>query len=242
MSTRTHTQWWLSLTVVGQHGYLGPVTNVRNESPAPYVIPLSWDGTEVLSVEPRPLSGWAAYFSDEVGKASASVFLRLGPRWSGRADAGDPDTDRVAQSTALEIREVRIILNSGAVLRSAILRSVPQDRIEAAINLPEHRPALQELVMPGNIVADDLPGKFGAWCLRPEPHPLDKPDLRVEVPEGYRKPDEFYRTVGELFQRLSAISSRAAQEIAEANDVKPTTVHRWIREAKARGLLVLPSD
>lgn len=227
---------------MGQGGYVGPVTNVRDEGPAPYVIPLSWDGTEVLSVEPRPLSGWAAYFSDEVNKASASVFLRLGPRWSGRSDAGEPANERIAQGTALEIREVRIVLGSGAVLRSAVLRAVPQDRIEAAINLPEHRPTLRELVLPGSLVADDLPGQFGAWCLRPDPHPLDKPDLRVEVPDGYRKPDEFYRTVGDLFQRLSAISSRAAQEIAEANDVKPTTVHRWIREAKARGLLVLPTD
>ncbi|AVH57768.1 hypothetical protein C4B68_20575 [Streptomyces dengpaensis] len=71
---------------------------------------------------------------------------------------------------------------------------------------------------------------------------LPEPDLRLEIPEGYRKPDTFYADVAERFLQAAAISPRPGQDLAEANDVKPTTVHRWIREAKARGLLALPGD
>ena len=34
---------------------------------------------------------------------------------------------------------------------------------------------------------------------------------------------------------------RPAQELAEANHVPVATVHRWIREAKVRRLLLLPA-
>jgi hypothetical protein len=231
---------------MGQRRYVSVVTNIRDEGPPPYLIPLSWDGSEVLSVEPRLLSGWAAYFSPEINEATAHVFLRFGPRSEpeGQPDeaGGDEQTPRLPEATPLEIREVRVVLASGASLRSSILRSVPQDRIEAAINIPRHREVLMQLIKPASVVADSLPSSVGAWLFPPPRQEMEKPDLRIEIPDGYRKPDEFYRLVGELFQQISAVSSRAAQEIAEANDVKPTTVHRWIREAKARGLLVLPTD
>ena len=52
----------------------------------------------------------------------------------------------------------------------------------------------------------------------------------------------FRSRVAELFLTLASISSRPAQELAEANGIKPATVHRWISEAKSRGLLALPSE
>src|SRR5689334_12464308 len=54
--------------------------NAKDIEPAPYVIPLSRDGREALSFEPRELSGWGAYFSDDVERAGMTIFIRIGPR------------------------------------------------------------------------------------------------------------------------------------------------------------------
>ena len=62
--------------------------------------------------------------------------------------------------------------------------------------------------------------------------------LRLKIPKEPKKPDEFYRRVAELYMALTESGSRRpAAEIAEANKdqfVEITTVHRWIREARAR--------
>jgi hypothetical protein len=224
---------------MGQRRYGDRVTNIRDESPPGYVIPLSLDGTELLSFEPSEQSGWAVYFPNLDNTRAADVFIRVGP--PSMDVGGSPSV--LPEGVPLEIREVRVVLGEAAQLRSAVLRSIPQDRIEAAINQPKPRKVLAEYVKPAFVVAESVPGRMGAWLFRPpEHHGVKLPDLRLEIPDGYRKPDEFYSTVGELFLQLAAVSTRAAQEIAEANEVKPTTVHRWIREAKARGLLVLPSN
>ncbi len=62
--------------------------------------------------------------------------------------------------------------------------------------------------------------------------------LRVRVPDGSKRPNSFYEKVAELYSTLAASGSRRpAAEIAEANQVPVTTVHRWIKEARARDLL-----
>jgi hypothetical protein len=63
--------------------------------------------------------------------------------------------------------------------------------------------------------------------------------LTLRIPTGLKKPDAFYQRVGELYTMLAdAGSRRPAQEIADANEgVEVTTVHRWIKEARRRGLL-----
>jgi hypothetical protein len=59
------------------------------------------------------------------------------------------------------------------------------------------------------------------------------------VPNDLKKPDAFYALVAELYTALADSGSRRpAQEIADANkSVEVTTVHRWIKEARRRGLL-----
>lgn len=69
---------------------------------------------------------------------------------------------------------------------------------------------------------------------------MPRPKLRVEVPAGRRKPDDFYRKVGEAYLAQATISNRAAHDLAAANDVPVSTVHRWLKEARARGVLRLP--
>lgn len=62
--------------------------------------------------------------------------------------------------------------------------------------------------------------------------------LRLRIPKGPKRPDSFYRKVAEMYSALTAAEShRPASEIAKANEVPPSTVHRWIKEARRRDLL-----
>ncbi|HUR17003.1 MAG TPA: hypothetical protein VMZ33_06935 [Candidatus Limnocylindrales bacterium] len=60
--------------------------------------------------------------------------------------------------------------------------------------------------------------------------------VRIKNPGG-SKPDEFYRTVADAFGRLALVSASPASDIASANNVPVTTVHRWVKEARRRRFL-----
>jgi hypothetical protein len=81
------------------------------------------------------------------------------------------------------------------------------------------------------------PKKFGPS--RGEPQRDRARSLRLTIPPGRRRPDDFYRRVAELFTWLtsSGRSTSPAADIAAANDVPVSTVHRWIKEARTRGVL-----
>ncbi|SMF64518.1 hypothetical protein SAMN02745830_05007 [Streptomyces sp. Amel2xC10] len=195
------------------------------------MIPLSLDGHESLSFEPRQFSGWASYLSEEFDRSRAVLLLHIGP-----CDSGP--------SAPLAIREVRLMtLEPVNFPGSSLLRLIPWERIEAAVNLPSRRPVLADFIESRFPAPSEGPQlSLMEWAFRRPAEKLHEPDMRLDIPEGYRKPDAFYADVAERFLQAAAISSRPAQDLAEANDVKPTTVHRWIREAKARGLLALPGD
>jgi hypothetical protein len=55
--------------------------------------------------------------------------------------------------------------------------------------------------------------------------------------EGRSYPPEMYERVAALYRRCVAGGIRPAPAIAEANGVPETTVRRWIREARRRGVL-----
>lgn len=62
--------------------------------------------------------------------------------------------------------------------------------------------------------------------------------LRLRIPREPKYPDAFYERVAELYTALSERGFRGpAQQIADANGIEVTTVHRWIREARGRKLL-----
>jgi hypothetical protein len=205
--------------------------SARDTEPEPYVIPLSLDGREALSFSPEELQGWASYHSDAVEEMNAYVFIRFGPQGQGSAE-----------HSPFEIRELRVVVaTETAGFGSPLLREIPATRIEAAVNQPDHREVLKRLVMPGFVVADSVPIAGVRWTLRPNPIKPRRPQLKINDPGGYRKPDEFYRQVASRYLWLAAVSPRPAQELAAANDVPVATVHRWIREAKARGVLLLPT-
>lgn len=181
----------------------------------PISIPLTNDASEFVTFHP---GGWGIYTSPDTGSA-CHVLLRV---------ESDPGRTR---DTPLRIAELQII-SLGDGFPSTLMRQFPPTRIEAAINIREHRTALT--------------GLSSEPCGPPEPTATITPEqpvlpsLNISDPGGYRKPDAFYMTVADLYLRLAAISGRPAQDIAEANRIPSGTVHRWIREARSRGLLVLP--
>jgi hypothetical protein len=64
------------------------------------------------------------------------------------------------------------------------------------------------------------------------------PTMRLRIPGGGKKPDKFYAQVAAAYRWLAENGSRRpALDIAERNGVAVTTVHRWIAEARRRGIL-----
>jgi len=123
-----------------------------------------------------------------------------------------------------------------------LIRSLPLSRLEAAANGPRLDQAIQWLIKEG------LPVGPGLWPDAAERDELLEspritrnraPRLKLHVPgEGVaRKPDDFYRRVAQSYSWLAARTPRPAAELAERNDVPVTTVHRWVKEARRRGLL-----
>ena len=66
--------------------------------------------------------------------------------------------------------------------------------------------------------------------------------LKLRVPEGGKKPDSFYEQLAARWTWLTITRPRGgrhrpASELAEANGVPVSTVHRWVKEARRRGIL-----
>jgi transposase-like protein len=145
-------------------------------------------------------------------------------------------------------------------LTGQMLRTLPLARLQAAVNRPgladqvrqriraADRPIDLAAFVPTEIRADQ-PEMLGS---SPEDRTSDAPlgvldqqildrawsvDPKIVAPAGSRKPDAFYELVAERFALLAATGHRPAAAIAEASGVPATTVHRWVREARRRGLL-----
>jgi hypothetical protein len=116
---------------------------------------------------------------------------------------------------------------------SEALRAVPLGRIEAMVNHPDHVEVIRA---------------HAATAPRPDEDPRGAPqrapwvpkeitwEVELEVPRG-RKPEGFYRRVAAIYSDAAQLSRRPAAEIAEAVGVPTVTVHRWVGEARRRGLL-----
>ncbi len=65
-----------------------------------------------------------------------------------------------------------------------------------------------------------------------------KAGLKIKTPVGQRTyPDEFYERVASIYSMLIARREHPAPAIAEANGIPVSTVHRWIKESRQRGIL-----
>lgn len=116
-------------------------------------------------------------------------------------------------------------------ISAAHMRAVPLGRITEFLNAPNIAAAVQ-----------------GAFGVNPEDQPplplgpdfTDDPEAayRIDGINQTRRPDTFYRDVAlAVGVALSRGSREAAAIIARANDVPTTTVYRWIREARKRGVM-----
>lgn len=206
--------------------------NIRDQEPAPLVVPLSLDGSEALTFDVGGPSGWAAFHSPTATQAGFALQLRFGP------ETADP-------MSPLQVRELHVAAHQpDAAFSSPLLRTLPFARMVAAINRQTIREQLRPLMMPANAIESHSFGSgLISWMLPPvEPPAMPAPELKLRVPDDRRKPDDFYALVADTYLAQATISNRAAQDLAAANDVPPSTVHRWLKEARNRGLLRLPQQ
>lgn len=119
-----------------------------------------------------------------------------------------------------------------------LLNQIPLGRIEEVLNQPEMAAALRREL---ERAADGFePGPTMADLKPSSPSPkvvLGRPRRKVRVPSGRSYPDEFYADVAAAYGFHAASGSSAAAAIAAEADVPRSTVHRWLKEARARGLL-----
>ena len=141
--------------------------------------------------------------------------------WPGVAVAVDVIDGRVT------VVGVKVTNPEGVSLED--LRAVPVHRFEAQLNDSE------------DLLAKWTQSKMrraaALAALEAEAEPPTGMELRLKIPDGRRYPDEFYEAIADLYRRLVATGKRPAPALAKANDVPTTTVHRWVKEARARGLL-----
>lgn len=131
-----------------------------------------------------------------------------------------------------------VVIQARHGVSTRLLRVVPLGRIETALNSPAIATELRRKLVtplgetpPGMESAPQVSGRFGRGR-RARPA-----GLALEVPPDARKPDEFYMQVAEVFAEVARTSKQPAVDLAAANEVPVTTVHRWVKEARRRGLM-----
>jgi hypothetical protein len=114
---------------------------------------------------------------------------------------------------------------------SDLLRAIPVGRIEATANAQL-------------MVVDDRVGPAPARRRRRSAAASGPPassDAGWEQSEAAGiargRPDRFYADIAHEYKDLTRTSHRPAANLAERHGVPVTTAHRWIKEARRRGLL-----
>jgi len=165
--------------------------------------------------------GWVYY---PMPDSEIEVRIRFAERGDGRLEAVD------------------VWVSDKQCVNVSALRAVPLPKIEAAVNRPEIAEQLRakmdeeqampeaELIALRNRLASRAPAKLDPSIWAP-------PEARLDIPPMRRKPDSFYRQVAEAYQALASSDPRPAVALAEANRVPVTTIHRWVKGARARGFL-----
>jgi hypothetical protein len=208
-------------------------------------IPLSHRGDESITLAPRDWYGWACYWSAPA-KSTMRAAVRIG------RDVDLPQEDR-PNFTIFEVFVWSPSQQSGRRLGRHHLRGVPLNRIEAAVNQRKYmqillnRAASADCALAAPLLDpldwNDHAGAgrdAGAWLRRPASRRNPSPQMRFTDESG-RKPDTFYIAVSEAFLWLTAIGRKSPiSVIAEANNTEETTVHRWLKEARRRRLLMPP--
>jgi hypothetical protein len=136
----------------------------------------------------------------------------------------------------LEAIDVWISRKEG--ISATALRNVPLAQIEALANSPVMAKALLEKMHgPSATSEPELEGVKNRLASLAPAEPMPLPPAKLEVPASRKKPDTFYQEVATAYMTLASMDRRPATVLAEQNNVPITTVHRWVKEARARGFL-----
>lgn len=160
------------------------------------------------------------------------------------------------------LRIVELVLSDAKGLSGAMLRDLPLGAWEAQMNAPDMAALLRSRFEDqGPYGFEDLTWEHGSFDVTPMPRDADDGGLEFHFPGGGdlapaiattvepelnlgastmpsgKRPDAFYRAVAEAYSWLAGHVRRPAVELAAINDVPPTTIHRWVKEARRRGLL-----
>jgi hypothetical protein len=158
--------------------------------------------------------------------------------WTRFTAAGQPPAYvrwRLSDSGRLEVAELYL---TGAPITASTLRELPLADLQAWANSPKMREAIVgQLDLEGVELAAVAADFATTHYDHPELRRLRRAGLPVPTDTGGKHPDSFYRRVAKVYAGLAEQTNRPAAEMAEANNVPVTTVHRWIKEARRRGFL-----
>jgi hypothetical protein len=113
---------------------------------------------------------------------------------------------------------------------SELLRAIPVGRIEATAN------AQLTLVDASVVPAPTRRRPRRAGGPKP-PSPNDNGWEQAAATDARGRPDSFYADIAAEYQDQTSRSPRPAADLADRHGVPVTTAHRWIKEARRRGLL-----
>ncbi len=168
-------------------------------------------------------------------------------------DAQDVRVHLVDRGGRILIDAVHVEALAGTSLGSSDLRPLQLSRLEAVLNDP-HAAELVRDVLDRAGPASHRPGRArdrrAAWERageqREEAHALlryageagdaRRAELREQAESRGRRPDEFYKQVAEEVARAAALTRSPVAQVATDLDVAPSAVHRWLREARRRGI------
>lgn len=127
----------------------------------------------------------------------------------------------------LEISELLIRAEGG--VSSVVLRRIPLGQLEALANSDPER--IDASLGDRMIAVSDSGVGTDRVQIRRRPG-------RLKVPETRKYPDQFYLDVARLYLAHAARVGRgAAKAVAQESGVPLSTAHRWVKEARQRGLL-----
>lgn len=119
----------------------------------------------------------------------------------------------------------------GSEITPEVMRRISMSRIQAAINLIGGLPLDEKGTEPSLAELRQRAGRVQRRAVNAK-----RPCLTRPTGED---PEEFYARVAEAYREYAPRTRAPAREIAVEAGVPVTTAHRWIGEARRRGLLPL---
>jgi len=198
-------------------------------------------------------SGWASYASPVYPAEAGAAFVRLARTKDDAAFAvAQIDLWLMPGSATRMLRQLPVGQIEAATnrrrTREELAARIPVRPLGEPVPFPEEIETPSRAANPGEpavLAAKAAGGPDIGWpwwmysaTMRAATRPDRAPSLRLRIPTTRIKGDEFYARVAELFSYRAVVSSSPALDIAAANHVPVSTVHRWVKEARRRGLLV----